>query len=59
MEINVFAMLWDAFLQQPIWFQAILIIGIILRLVWPKFLDDPDTASRRRGKRRRYHWYAR
>jgi hypothetical protein len=51
-EINVFSMLWNAFLQQPFWIQAVLIIGIILRFGWPEFFAERATAPHRRRWRR-------
>jgi hypothetical protein len=54
MEINVFSMLWNALLQQPFWIQAVLVIGIILRLGCPEFFAERETAPYRR--RRRIRW---
>jgi hypothetical protein len=48
MEINVFSMLWDAFLQQPFWIQAVLVIGIIVRL--GEFFAERETAPRHRNR---------
>jgi hypothetical protein len=56
MEINVFSMLWNAFLTQPFWIQAVLVIGIILRFGWPEFFAERETAPRRRRWRRRNRW---
>ena len=55
MEINVFSILWNAFLQQPFWIQAVLVIGIILRLGWPEFFAVRETAPHCR-RRRRNRW---
>ena len=54
--LGVLSMFWNAFVQQPFWIQAALVIGIILRLGWPEFFAERETAPRRRRWRRRNRW---
>jgi hypothetical protein len=49
-EINVFSLLWNAFLQQPFWIQAVLVIGIILRLGRPELFAGREIAPHRRRR---------
>ncbi len=57
MEIAVFSMLWNAFVQQPFWIQAVLVVGVFLRLGWPELLAERETSPRgRRRWQRRDRW---
>jgi hypothetical protein len=57
-KIDVLSMFWNAFLQQPFWIQAALVIGVILRLGWPELFADCEIVPRRRRWRRRNRWDA-
>lgn len=57
MEINVFSMLWNAFVQQPFWIQAVLVISLILRVGWPEVFAEGETSPHHRRRwRRRDRW---
>lgn len=55
MEINILSTIWNAFAQQPLWIQAVLVIGIIIRFGWPELFAERETTPRRR-RRRRNQW---
>lgn len=50
---EILSIIWNAFLESPHWVKAVLVLGVIVRVIWPNMMTETQS-SPRRGRRRRY-----